>query len=294
MKRRILKGCGRDLAHNFIRASGEQGFGRLRNFISTDGGARNFTSAYAGRNFIKIGSGQNFISAQGGLNFISADRARNFNFINDFSFISAARNFTLALFAACILSGCDSGSDAQDREQSARSEQNFSAGNQGRNFNKSTHSSGQGSVQNSAPQGFERKRNSDLNSPSDASMRRCAVPSMISCGDVYTALLIAHDLLCRADEVSPKGALINGERIPYRSKIVACAHFAPAVAAWIKKTAPRAVYLAGRLSVRSADRSHTRSARQPFAAPARHIGKILKFARPAPFHEIYSLLSAAI
>ncbi len=171
MKRRILKGCGRDLAHNFIRASGEQGFGRLRNFISTDGGARNFTSAYAGRNFIKIGSGQNFISAQGGLNFISADRARNFNFINDFSFISAARNFTLALFAACILSGCDSGSDAQDREQSARSEQNFSAGNQGQNFNKSADSSEQNSAQNSmqgsVPQGFESKRKSDLNSTID-------------------------------------------------------------------------------------------------------------------------------
>ncbi len=174
MKRRILKGCGRDLAQNFIRASGEPGFGRLRNFIST-GGGQNFTSAYAGRNFIKIGSGQNFISAQGGLNFISAGRARNFNFINDFSFISAARNFTLALAATCVLSGCDSGSDAQNREQSARSEQNFSAGNQGRNFNKSADSSGQNSaqnsiqssVQNSAPQGFESKQKSDLNSTID-------------------------------------------------------------------------------------------------------------------------------
>ena len=170
MKRRILKRCGRDLAQNFIRASGEPGFGRLRNFISTDGGARNFISAYVGRNFIKIGSGQNFISA---------DRARNFNFINDFSFISAALNFTLALVAACVLSGCDSGSDAQDREQNARSEQNFSAGNQGRNFNKSADSSAQnsaqspvqnstqGSVQNSLPQGFESKRKSDLNSTID-------------------------------------------------------------------------------------------------------------------------------
>ena len=159
---------------NFIRASGELGFGRLRNFVSADG-ARNFTSAYAERNFIKIGSGRNFISAQGGLNFISEGRARNFNFINDFSFISAARNFTLALAATCVLSGCDGGSDAQDREQSARSEQNFSTGNQGRNFNKSTDSSGQnsaqnsiqGSVQNSMPQGFESKRNSDLNSTID-------------------------------------------------------------------------------------------------------------------------------
>lgn len=156
MKRRILKGCGRDLAQNFIRASGEPGFGRLRNSVSA-------------------GSEQNFISARGGLNFISAGRARNFNFINDFSFISAARNFTLALAAACVLSGCDGGSDAQDREQSARSEQNFSAGNQGQNFNKSTDSSGQNSaqnsiqssVQNSVPQGFESKQKSDLNSTID-------------------------------------------------------------------------------------------------------------------------------
>lgn len=174
MKRRILKRCGRDLTQNFIRASGEPGFGRLRNSVSA-GGARNFTSAYVGRNFIKIGSEQNFISARGGLNFISADRARNFNFINDFSFISAARNFTLALAAACILSGCDGGSDAQDREQGARSEQNFSAGNQERNFNKSadsseqysTQNSTQGSVQNSVPQGFESKQKSDLNSTID-------------------------------------------------------------------------------------------------------------------------------
>jgi len=170
LKRRILKGCGRDLAQNFIRASGEPGFGRLRNFVSAGSGARNSISAHVGRNFI---------SAQGGLNFISADRARNFNFINDFSFISAARNFTLALAATCVLSGCDSGSDAQNREQSARSEQNFSAGNQGRNFNKSTDSSGQssaqsstqnstqGSVQNSVPQGFESKQKSDLNSTID-------------------------------------------------------------------------------------------------------------------------------
>lgn len=161
MKRRILKGCGRDLAQNFIRASGEQGFRRPRNFVLA-GGARNFTSAYVG---------QNFISAQDGLNFISADRARNFNFINDFSFISAARNFTLALVAACVLSGCDGGSDAQDREQSARSEQNFSAGNQGQNFNKSVDSSGQNSAQNSTqnsmPQGFESKQKSDLNSTID-------------------------------------------------------------------------------------------------------------------------------
>lgn len=160
MKRRILKGCGRDLAQNFIRASGEQGFGRLRNSVSADGG-------------------QNFISAQDGLNSISASSARNFNFINDFSFISVARNFTLVLAAACVLSGCDGGSDGQDREQSARSEQNFSASNQGRNFNKSADSSGQnsaqsstqnstqGSVQNSAPQGFESKQKSDLNSTID-------------------------------------------------------------------------------------------------------------------------------
>ncbi len=141
MKRRILKRCGRDLAQNFIRASGEQGFERERNFIS----------------------------AQGGLNFISVGRARNFSFIN------AARKFTLALAAACILSGCDGGSDGQNREQSARSEQNFSAGNQGQNFNKSADSSGQsstqnstqGSVQNSMPQDFERKQNSDLNSTID-------------------------------------------------------------------------------------------------------------------------------
>ena len=178
MKRRILKGCGRDLAQNFIRASGELSFGRLRNSVSA-GSEQNFISAYIGRNFIKIGSGQNFISAQGGLNFISASRARNFNFINDFSFINAARNFTLVLAAACVLSGCDGGSDGQDREQSARSEQNFSAGNQGRNFNKSADSSGQnsaqsstqnsmqGSVQNSVPQGFEGKQKSDLNSTID-------------------------------------------------------------------------------------------------------------------------------
>ena len=178
MKRRILKRRGRDLAQNFIRASGEPGFGRLRNFISA-GRRRNFTSAYVGRNFIKIGSGQNFISAHGKLNFISAGRARNFNFINDFSFINAARNFTLALAASCVLSGCDGGSDAQNREQSARSEQNFSASNKGQNFNKSADSSGQssaqssiqnsaqGSVQNSAPQGFESKQKSDLNSTID-------------------------------------------------------------------------------------------------------------------------------
>ncbi|WP_298061096.1 hypothetical protein [uncultured Campylobacter sp.] len=146
MKRRILKGCGRDLAQNFIRASGEQGFGRPRNFVLA-------------------GSGQNFISAQDGLNFISAGRARNF------SFISAARNFTLALAAICILSGCDGGSDGQNREQSARSGQNFSAGNQGQNFNKSVDGSGQNSAQsstqNSMPQGFESKQKSDLNSTID-------------------------------------------------------------------------------------------------------------------------------
>ena len=115
MKRRILKGCGRDSAQNFIRASGERGFERWQNFDSADG----------------------------------------------------ARNFTLALATACILSGCDGGSDGQNREQSARSEQNFSASNQGRNFNKSADSSGQSSTQNSVPQGFERKRNSDLNSTID-------------------------------------------------------------------------------------------------------------------------------
>lgn len=168
MKRRILKRCGRDLAQNFIRASGEQGFGRLRNFVLA-GGARNFTSADGGQNFTRASDGQNFISAQGGLNFISAGRARNF------SFISAARNFTLALATACILSGCDGGSDAQDREQSARSEQNFSEGNQGLNFNKnadsseqnSAQSSTQNSIQSSVPQGFESKQKSDLNSTID-------------------------------------------------------------------------------------------------------------------------------
>lgn len=178
MKRRILKGCGYDLAQNFIRASGERGFGRLRNCVLA-GGARNFTSAGSGQNFIRSSDGRNFISAQGGLNFISADRARNFSFINDFSFLNAARNFTLALVAACVLSGCDGGSDAQDREQSARSEQNFNAGNQGRNFNKSADSSGQNSaqsstqnstqssVQNSMSQGFKSKQKSDLNSTID-------------------------------------------------------------------------------------------------------------------------------
>lgn len=174
MKRRILKRCVRDLAHNFIRASGEQGFRRPRNFVSA-GGARDFTSTYGGQNFTRASDGQNFISAQGGLNFISEGRARNFSFINDFSFLNAARNFTLALAAICILGGCDGGSDGQDREQSARSEQNFSAGNQGQNFNKSVDSSGQSStqnstqgyVQNSVPQDFERKRNSDLNSTID-------------------------------------------------------------------------------------------------------------------------------
>ena len=161
MKRRILKGCGRDLAQNFIRASGERGFERWQNFDSADGG----------QNFTRASGGRNFISARGGLNFISEGRARNFNFINDFSFISAARNFTLVLAAACILSGCDGGSDGQDREQSARSEQNFSAGNQGQNFNKSADSSGQNSAQNSTqnsvPQGFESKQKSDLNSTID-------------------------------------------------------------------------------------------------------------------------------
>ena len=170
MKRRILKRCVRDLAQNFIRTSGERGFERWENFDSADG-ARNFTSVDGGQNFTRASDGRNFISAQGGLNFISAGRARNFNFINDFSFINAARNFTLALAAICILNGCDGGSDAQDREQSARSEQNFSASNQGQNFNKSADSSGQNSAQNStqnsAPQDFERKRNSDLNSTID-------------------------------------------------------------------------------------------------------------------------------
>ena len=174
MKRRILKRRGRGSAQNFIRASDEQGFGRLRNSVSA-GGARNFTSTYVGQNFTRASDGQNFISAQGGLNFISEGRARNFNFINDFSFISVARNFTLALVAACVLSGCDGGSDAQNHEQSARSEQNFSAGNQGQNFNKSADSSGQNSVQSStqnstqgsAPQGFESKQSSDLNSTID-------------------------------------------------------------------------------------------------------------------------------
>ena len=146
MKRRILKGCGRDLAHNFIRASGERGFGRLRNFDSADGG-------------------QNFTRASDGRNFISAGRARNFSFIN------AARNFTLALAAACVLGGCDGGSDGQDREQSARSEQNFNAGNQGQNFNKGADGSGQNSAQNStqnsASQGFESKQSYDLNSTID-------------------------------------------------------------------------------------------------------------------------------
>ena len=128
MKRQILKRCVRDLAQNFIRASDERGFGRLRNSVSA-------------------GSEQNFISA---------GRARNFSFINYFSFLNAARNFTLALAAACVLGGCDGGSDRQDREQSTRSEQNFSAGNQGQN-----------SAQNSVPQGFENKQKSDLNSTID-------------------------------------------------------------------------------------------------------------------------------
>ena len=145
MKRRILKRCVRDLAQNFIRASGERGFGRLRNCVLA-GDARNFTSA---------DGGQNFTRASDGLNFISAGRARNFSFINDFSFLNAARNFILALAAACVLSGCDGGSDGQDREQSARSGQN------------SVQSSTQNSIQGSAPQDFERKRNSDLNSTID-------------------------------------------------------------------------------------------------------------------------------
>ena len=167
MKRRILKGCGRDSVQNFIRASGERGFERERNFVSAEG-ARNFTSTQGGQNFTRASDGRNFISAQGGLNFISEGRARNFNFINDFSFINAARNFTLALAAACILSGCDGGSDAQDREQSARSEQNFSAGNKGQNSAQSSiQNSTQGSVQNSVPQGFESKQKSDLNSTID-------------------------------------------------------------------------------------------------------------------------------
>ena len=169
MKRRILKRCVRDLAQNFIRTSGEPGFKRLRNFVLA-GGARNFTSADGGQNFTRASDGQNFISA---------GRARNFSFINDFSFLNAARNFTLALAAACVLGGCDGGSDAQNREQSTRSEQNFSAGNQGRNFNKSADSSGQNSaqsstqnstqssVQNSMSQGFESKQKSDLNSTID-------------------------------------------------------------------------------------------------------------------------------
>ena len=151
MKRRILKRCVRDLAQNFIRTSGERGFERWQNFDSADG-ARNFTSTQGGQNFTRASDGQNFISE---------GRARNFRFIN------AARNFTLALAAACVLGGCDGGSDRQDREQSARSEQNFSAGNQGQNFNKNADSSGQSSAQNSMPQGFENKQKSDLNSTID-------------------------------------------------------------------------------------------------------------------------------
>ena len=58
----------------------------------------------------------------------------------------------------------------------------------------------QGSVRNSVPQGFECKRNSDLNS--QATYLCAAVPSVIYCSDAYAALLIAHDLLCRVDEVS--------------------------------------------------------------------------------------------
>ena len=166
MKRRILKGCGCDSVQNFIRASGELGFEREQNFVSA-GGARNFTSTYGWRNFTRASDGRNFISAQGGLNFISAGHARNFSFINDFSFINAARNFTLALAAICILGGCDGGSDGQNRERSARSEQNFSAGNQGQNFNKNADSSGQNSAQSSAPQDFERKQSYDLNSTID-------------------------------------------------------------------------------------------------------------------------------
>ena len=158
MKRRILKRCVRDLAQNFIRASGERGFGRLRNCVLA-GDARNFTSADGGQNFTRASDGLNFISARGGLNFISAGRARNFSFINDFSFLNAARNFILALAAACVLSGCDGGSDGQDREQSARSGQN--------SVQSSTQNSMQGSTQNSVPQGFESKQKSDLNSTID-------------------------------------------------------------------------------------------------------------------------------
>ena len=134
----------------------------------------------AGRILLRLATGEilsqrRIISAQDGLNFISAGRARNFSFINDFSFLNAVRNFTLVLVAACVLSGCDGGSDAHDREQSARSEQNFSAGNQGQNFNKSADSSGQNSaqsstqnsIQSSVPQGFESKQKSDLNSTID-------------------------------------------------------------------------------------------------------------------------------
>ena len=73
----------------------------------------------------------------------------------------------MALAAACILSGCGGGSDAQNREQSARSEQNFSAGNQGQNFNKNADSLEQSSTQGSVPQGFESKQKSDLNSTID-------------------------------------------------------------------------------------------------------------------------------
>ena len=164
MKRRILKGCGQDSAQNFIRASGELGFERWQNFDSADG-ARNFTLADGGQNFTRASDGRNFIKIGSGQNFISAGRARNFNFIN------AARNFTLALAAICILGGCDGGSDAQNREQSARSEQNFSAGNQGQNFNKGADGSGQNSAQsstqNSMPQSFESKQSYDLNSTID-------------------------------------------------------------------------------------------------------------------------------
>ena len=100
-------------------------------------------------------------------NFIRASGERGFERWQNFDSADGARNFTLALAASCVLSGCDGGSDAQNREQSARSEQNFSASNKGQNFNKSADSSGQNSTQGSVPQGFERKQKSDLNSTID-------------------------------------------------------------------------------------------------------------------------------
>ena len=98
MKRRILKGCGRDLAQNFIRASGELGFKRLRNFVSV-GGARNFTLALAAICILGGCDGgsdgqDREQSARSEQNFNAGNQGKNFNKSADSSGQSSTQNST--------------------------------------------------------------------------------------------------------------------------------------------------------------------------------------------------------